>query len=126
MAELAFFDSPATASLTFWSAENTATGRRPHALIQLSLDIQPSIDQVVNSEDSLPLGESIEIEVSHVHKKRSQVIKTFNKQFGDFFKAWKDDFKLVFFTPSRDGMEKDFINVPIGGKPFRMFYRAEK
>ncbi|KAF4713889.1 hypothetical protein FOZ63_030274 [Perkinsus olseni] len=124
MAELTLFDSPEKAHLKFWGAENTVSGMGPLAHFSLSLHIQPSIHQVVNSEDSLPLGESIEIKVTPDLEKRSQVIKTFNKQFGDFFTAWKDDFKRVFFTPSRDGMGHDYISLPIGGKQFRMFFEG--
>ncbi|KAF4652689.1 hypothetical protein FOZ61_009474, partial [Perkinsus olseni] len=113
MAELTFFDSPEKAHLKFRGTENTVSGMGSLALFSLSLHIQPSIHQVVNAEDSLLLGESIEIEITPDLKKRSEMIKTFNEQFGDFFEAGKDDFKRMFFTPSRDGMGHDYIQITI-------------
>ncbi|KAF4678961.1 hypothetical protein FOZ60_015809 [Perkinsus olseni] len=120
MAELTFFNSTDKARLTFWGSK--VTGASPHAIFIFSLGINPSLYQVVHSGISLPFGESIEIKATPDIKKRPEMIKSFNKKFGDFFKALESDFKRVFFTPSRKGKDNDYIDLPIGDQPIRLFY----
>ncbi|KAF4694432.1 hypothetical protein FOZ60_008012 [Perkinsus olseni] len=122
MAELTLFDLPHKAHLTFWGSKVTGARPRPHAVFVFSLEINPSLYQVVLSNISLPFGDSVEIKTTPDIKKRPEMIKSFNKKFGDFFKALESDFKRVFFTPSRKGKDNDYIDLPIGDQPIRLFY----